>query len=42
MSRITKETIKPVSRGIGKHTHNFPGPIFEYVSLKLFKMLLHI
>ncbi|KAB7500107.1 THO complex subunit 2 [Armadillidium nasatum] len=31
MMRITKETIKPVSRGIGKHTHNIPGPIFEYI-----------
>lgn len=32
MMRITKETIKPVSRGIGKLTHNNPGPIFHYVS----------
>lgn len=31
MMRITKETIKPVSRGIGKLTHNNPGPIFQYV-----------
>ena len=42
MMRITKETIKPVSRSIGKHSHNFPGPIFEYVSLPTFVRLLPI
>ncbi|XP_042869618.1 THO complex subunit 2-like [Penaeus japonicus] len=35
MMRITKETIKPVSRGIGKLTHNNPGPIFHYILIQV-------
>ncbi|XP_050689638.1 THO complex subunit 2-like isoform X2 [Eriocheir sinensis] len=35
MMRITKETIKPVSRGIGKLTHNNPGPIFQYILIQV-------
>ena len=31
MMRVTKETVKPVSRGIGKLSHNNPAPIFEYI-----------
>ncbi|XP_063849502.1 THO complex subunit 2-like isoform X3 [Scylla paramamosain] len=35
MMRITKETIKPVSRGIGKLTHNNPAPIFHYILIQV-------
>ncbi|CAL4100396.1 unnamed protein product [Meganyctiphanes norvegica] len=35
MMRVTKETIKPVSRNIGKLTHNNPGPIFSYILLQV-------
>ncbi|KAG7167870.1 THO complex subunit 2-like [Homarus americanus] len=35
MMRITKETIKPVSRGIGKLTHNNPGPMFHYILIQV-------
>lgn len=35
MMRVTKETIKPVSRNIGKLTHNNPAPIFSYILLQV-------
>ncbi|XP_071535376.1 THO complex subunit 2 isoform X1 [Panulirus ornatus] len=35
MMRITKETIKPVSRGIGKLTHSNPGPMFHYILIQV-------
>ncbi|KAK3866040.1 hypothetical protein Pcinc_028398 [Petrolisthes cinctipes] len=35
MMRITKETIKPVSRSIGKLTHNNPGPVLHYILIQV-------
>lgn len=32
MKRVTKETIKPMGRQIGKLTHSSPGFLFDYVS----------
>jgi hypothetical protein len=34
MKRVTKETIKPMGRHIGKLTHSAPGILFDYVSLR--------
>ena len=34
MMRVTKETIKPISRSIAKLTHNCPATILDYVSQK--------
>lgn len=33
MKRVSKETVKPVGRHIGKLTHYSPGFLFDYVSI---------
>ncbi|XP_034949841.1 THO complex subunit 2 [Chelonus insularis] len=35
MKRVSKETIKPVGRSIGKLTHSSPGVLFDYVLLQI-------
>ncbi|KAG5339192.1 THOC2 protein, partial [Acromyrmex charruanus] len=35
MKRVSKETIKPVGRSIGKLTHSSPGVLFDYVLIQI-------
>ncbi|XP_011145533.1 THO complex subunit 2 isoform X2 [Harpegnathos saltator] len=35
MKRVSKETIKPVGRSIGKLTHSSPGVLFDYVLVQI-------
>ncbi|XP_044012120.1 THO complex subunit 2 [Aphidius gifuensis] len=35
MKRVSKETIKPVGRTIGKLTHSSPGVLFDYVLIQI-------
>ncbi|XP_057340022.1 THO complex subunit 2 isoform X1 [Microplitis mediator] len=35
MKRVSKETIKPVGRSIGKLTHSSPGVLFDYILIQI-------
>ena len=35
IKRVSKETIKPVGRSIGKLTHSLPGVLFDYVIVQI-------